>query len=168
MEPGTPRYAPEIALPSRAYLPGRTPRPDEEGHAIDLPVLTAENAAAVREYLHGVDLFNHGFHWEAHEAWESLWLLVARGDPVRDHLQGLIQASAALLKLRLGDPAPARTIWARGRARLVGVATVADGERFLGIDLGLVVASVDEAVASGRCPEPPPRIELVWASPGAP
>jgi Domain of unknown function (DUF309) len=21
---------------------------------------------------HGLDLFNHGYYWEAHEAWESL------------------------------------------------------------------------------------------------
>ncbi|TGQ49534.1 DUF309 domain-containing protein, partial [Mesorhizobium sp. M1C.F.Ca.ET.210.01.1.1] len=21
----------------------------------------------------GIDLFNHGYYWEAHEAWEPLW-----------------------------------------------------------------------------------------------
>jgi len=41
----------------------------------------------------GADLFNRGLHWEAHEAWEELWL--ALDDEPRLFVQGLIQVAAA-------------------------------------------------------------------------
>ena len=44
----------------------------------------------------GRALFNSGAHWEAHEAWEEAWL--EESGEVRQLLQGLIQAAAALHK----------------------------------------------------------------------
>ena len=41
----------------------------------------------------GADLFNRGLHWEAHEAWEQLWLELS--DEPRVFVQGLIQVAAA-------------------------------------------------------------------------
>ena len=41
----------------------------------------------------GADLFNRGLHWEAHEAWEQLWL--ALDDEPKLFVQGLIQVAAA-------------------------------------------------------------------------
>jgi predicted metal-dependent hydrolase len=41
----------------------------------------------------GADLFNRGLHWEAHEAWEELWLELE--DEPRLFVQGLIQVAAA-------------------------------------------------------------------------
>ena len=41
----------------------------------------------------GADLFNRGLHWEAHEAWEELWL--ALEDEPKLFVQGLIQVAAA-------------------------------------------------------------------------
>lgn len=41
----------------------------------------------------GADLFNRGLYWEAHEAWEELWL--ALEDEKKIFLQGLIQVAAA-------------------------------------------------------------------------
>lgn len=41
----------------------------------------------------GADLFNRGQHWEAHEAWEELWL--ALEDEPKVFVQGLIQVAAA-------------------------------------------------------------------------
>src|SRR5918912_2045153 len=41
----------------------------------------------------GADLFNRGLHWEAHEAWEELWLQL--DDEPKVFLQGLIQVAAA-------------------------------------------------------------------------
>ena len=41
----------------------------------------------------GADLFNRGLHWEAHEAWEELWL--ALEDEPKVFVQGLIQVAAA-------------------------------------------------------------------------
>ena len=41
----------------------------------------------------GAELFNAGKHWEAHEAWEELWLVLE--DQQKLFVQGLIQAAAA-------------------------------------------------------------------------
>jgi len=47
-----------------------------------------------REVLaRGADLFNRGLYWEAHEAWEELWLTLEDGTKL--FVQGLIQVAAA-------------------------------------------------------------------------
>jgi hypothetical protein len=48
----------------------------------------------MREVLaRGADLFNRGLYWEAHEAWEELWLGLE--DEPKLFVQGLIQVAAA-------------------------------------------------------------------------
>ncbi len=47
-----------------------------------------------------MDLFNHGYYWEAHEAWEQLWRAAERGTPEHDLLHGLILLAATGVKLR--------------------------------------------------------------------
>jgi uncharacterized protein len=51
-------------------------------------------------FLRGVDLFNKRKFWEAHEAWEELWL-AAESDVVQ-FLQGLIQLAAAYHHVQRG------------------------------------------------------------------
>jgi hypothetical protein len=70
---------------------------------VDLDALIAND-----DFRHGVDLFNHGFAWEAHEAWEPLWFAAPRELPERALLQGLIHAAAAAVKARAGANAAAR------------------------------------------------------------
>jgi hypothetical protein len=55
------------------------------------------------DYLYGIDLFNHGFYWEAHEAWEGLWAACGRRGPNATYLQALINLAAAGFKARLGS-----------------------------------------------------------------
>jgi predicted metal-dependent hydrolase len=43
----------------------------------------------------GIDLYNGGHFWNAHEAWEEVWLESERG--LRGFYQGLIQVSAAFV-----------------------------------------------------------------------
>jgi hypothetical protein len=50
----------------------------------------------------GQDLFNHGYYWEAHEAWEGLWQVADKGSPLRAFLKGLILLSATGAKVREG------------------------------------------------------------------
>jgi hypothetical protein len=158
-----PRYAPEAPLPRTPYVPGRTARPEpvpgEQSGGAHPSAATAGLGSALGFRL-GVDLFNHGYYWEAHEAWEELWLPIERDDLDRDLLQGLIQGAAALLKLRTGAVAPARTIWARGRARLERVRAEGGGSPRLGVPVASVLAMLDAAVAHGQIPDPPPRILL--------
>ena len=93
--------------------------------------LTADNWRHHGPYLFGVDLFNHGFWWEAHEQWEVPWRC---GEALqKPFLQGLIQIAASLLKRRLGN--------ARGHdlLRLKGLRNLAVVERQVcaGVYMGL-------------------------------
>jgi hypothetical protein len=66
--------------------------------------LDATRWQASRAYLYGMDLFNHGYYWEAHEAWEGLWHRAGRQGMVADFLKGLIKLAAAGVKHREGIP----------------------------------------------------------------
>lgn len=69
-------------------------------------------------YLLGCDLYNHAYWWEAHEAWEGLWRVVPNPSRQRRFLQGLIQVSAASLKLRMGHLRGVRELLTRSRGHL--------------------------------------------------
>ena len=97
-----PRYS-SRSLPSTAFVPGVSTRADRptappaRPNAIDLDALAAND-----DFRFGVDLFNHGFPWEAHEAWEPLWFAAPRDRVERALLQGLIHAAAAVVKAKGG------------------------------------------------------------------
>src|SRR6266496_2854246 len=81
-----PRLVPDMPLPPYAHVPGRTPHPisDPRGHSFgarhELPDAPDEKHwQQCRAYQYGIDLFNHGYYWEAHEAWEGLWHACGRG-----------------------------------------------------------------------------------------
>jgi len=106
-----PRYCPERPLPPYSYVPGLAPHPtsDPRGHSylvheppLDFPVGRLGEQAA---YRFAIDLFNRGYYWEAHEAWEALWHAAGRSGPAADFLKGLIKLAAAGVKLREGRPA---------------------------------------------------------------
>lgn len=107
-----PRYTERLFPPYR-FTPGRDPHPaaDPRGHSYEPPG-HVRPAAVYRspeawqdsdEYLYGCDLYNHGYWWEAHEAWEDLWRVVPGESVQRHFLQGLIQVSACHLKLYLAE-----------------------------------------------------------------
>ena len=102
-----PRFAPDQPLPPYSYVPRRFPHPvsDPQGHSFgaDPPpaeLLDPDRWQICRAYLYGVDLFNHGYYWEAHEAWEGLWLACGRTGPTGWFLKGLIKLAAAGVKAR--------------------------------------------------------------------
>jgi predicted metal-dependent hydrolase len=64
----------------------------------------------------GIDLYHHGYFWEAHEAWEELWR-EAEG-PERELLAGLIQLAATALKIRGGQLEAARRLGERAEQHL--------------------------------------------------
>ena len=104
------------ALPPYTHIPGVTPHPlrDPAGHSYREPKslgqilehspsdvdLTWENLPSQPEFQWAVKLFNAGYYWEAHEAWESLWHLAGRTGWLADYLKGLIKLAAAGVKLR--------------------------------------------------------------------
>ena len=127
-----PRYAPANPLPPYAYVPGHDlPHPvtDPCGHsfsavdaqsrrALNTPSLPAHlppdpasrrhtlaaTLAADPQWLYALDLFNGGWYWEAHEAWEAVWNALGRTTPDARLVQGLIHLAAAAVKVREGKP----------------------------------------------------------------
>ena len=106
-----PRLLPEKSFPSYAYLPGRQPHPvrDPAGHSYRIePMATGgEPSLGSDVFRWGIDLFNHGYYWEAHEAWEALWQAANRSTPHRLLFKGLILLAAAGVKIREGKSAAA-------------------------------------------------------------
>jgi predicted metal-dependent hydrolase len=109
--PAVARYAPDVPLPPYTYVTGRTPHPirDPQGHLFGRaaeapPPLDPQRWRENVAYLLGIDLFNHGYYWEAHEVWEGLWHAAERTGPVADFLKGLIKLAAAGVKAYEGRP----------------------------------------------------------------
>lgn len=91
-------------LPQTRYLPGRGPKPAH--HLLPLSVIPVTPLEPARWfdnqlYLYGIDLYNHTFWWECHEALEPLWQQAH--DITRHFLQGLIGVAAAFLKWERQD-----------------------------------------------------------------
>jgi hypothetical protein len=120
-----PRYLPEEPLPPSAYVPGRGPHPGPARGPDD------------RTYLHGIDLFNHGYYWEAHEAWEALWHAAGRRGTMADFLKALIKLAAAGVKMREGRPDGVISHARRAADLFRQVAAAVGGEdaRYLGLGL---------------------------------
>ena len=118
------------AFPGYAFLPGRDPHPtrDPRGHSFreepeaPPPWLPPEDWRDCADYLYGVDLYNHGYLWEAHEAWEGLWHVSKHEPDMADFLQGLIQCAAACLKGPMKQPRGLARLSEMGTARLERVA----------------------------------------------
>jgi len=160
-EPATrpPRYS-GLPLPARRYRPGRGPHPARRaGGPVyatpeDAPAIDPERWSSCEPYLHAIDLFNHGYFWEAHEALEGLWRRAGRASAMGIFLQALILVSAALLKHSMGEISGARRLASRGCATLRATP---------GVRLGIEVSRLAEQVAAtidGRTPCAP-AIELV-------
>lgn len=98
------------------------------------PDLTVEERE--RLFRNGIELFNQGQFFEAHEAWEEIWRSTTP-EP-KDLFQGLIQVAAAMHQfLDLGrDQGPIRTL-AKARQRLEPYAPAA-----LGLDLADLLRQV--------------------------
>lgn len=121
-----PRYLPDRSFPPYTFVPGRTPHPvrDPAGHMHGTQPSTPQVPDEWRdcaEYLWGIDLFNHGYYWEAHEAWEGLWQALGRRGSVADLLKGLIKLAAAGVKGHAGNAAGCRRHATRAAELFAGV-----------------------------------------------
>jgi hypothetical protein len=132
-------------LPIYAHLPGVTPHPlnDPLGHSYgqtnDPPPVDPGRWRDSRAYLRGLDLFNAGYFWEAHETWEGLWKAVGRRGAAADFLKGLIQLAVAGLKQRQGLPDRVKARAQRAAELWRGVQT----ERFFGFTVSTLVQIAD-------------------------
>jgi hypothetical protein len=162
-----PRLLPDRPFPPYAYVPGETPHPrrDLGGHSYGAEFEIPEPPdpagwRACRDYLYGIDLFNHGFYWEAHEAWEGLWVACGRHGPTATYLQALIGLAAAGLKARSGSARGMRANANKAVCLFRSVATHVGppGTRYMGLD---VRALADFASTISKSPQNLPAFDLL-------
>lgn len=97
--------------------------------------------AADPRFALGVQLFNAGRHFDAHEEWEGVWRECPPSD--RRFVQSLIHAAVALYQWGRGNPTAARTQLARGAAKAADYPPV-----YLGVDAARLWADVAAALDS--------------------
>lgn len=161
------RLLPDWPFPAYAHVPGATPHPysDPKGHRHPLPEVDADALEPSQWpqcaiYLHGIDLFEAGFFWEAHEAWEKLWHALGRRGRDADFVKGLIQLAVAGVKHRQELPDALRDHAKRAAELLAAGAT--EAETYRGVDVGRAIRWAEAIVANGWAGEP---LKLVAARP---
>jgi hypothetical protein len=167
-----PRYSTR-PLPPYRHVPGLTPHPvrDPSGHLFG--VEESAPSAACRhplqqwqectEYLYGADLFNRAFLWEAHEAWEVVWIDAGKSTEPAEFVQGLIQISAALLRSHLGTPRGAENLVTKARTRLQRVEEQLDRvavRTYMGLAVRSWRRSVEDYLNEGSGPYPFIHLEV--------
>jgi hypothetical protein len=132
----------QFEFPAYSYVPGGLwphPASSPQGHSVGQDrqrpePIEGDDWAASEEYCLGVALFNAGYYWEAHEAWEGLWHAHERRGPTADVLKGLIKLAASGVKVRERQPHGVCT-HARRAAECFQAARDQAGPRQLGLDL---------------------------------
>lgn len=168
------RYAPEIPFPPYAFVSPHWPHPhaDARGHshgrkAPPSAPLDPARPHESRDFLFGIDLFNYGYYWEAHEAWEGLWHAAGRRGLSAELLKGLMKLAAAGFKVRQGIAAGVRIHGERAARHFRAVREATAAARFAGIDVEeLEARSRDVAARAASLRGDPARpVEVVfdWA-----
>ena len=99
-------------------------------------------------YAAGWTHFAAGRYFEAHDAWEELWL--DDRSEARSFYQGLIQAAAALHHGERGRPVPRDVLLKRAAERLRAYPSP-----YLGVDIEAFLVACS-GTAAGACWEAPP------------
>lgn len=116
-----------MPFPPYAYVPGHWPHPtrDPQGHSYGRPEIVAQPLSDNPDtwphnevFVHALDLFDHGYYWEAHEGLEALWIAAGRQGPIADLLSALIKLAAAAIKVRQGKPDSAAKLTMQAGERL--------------------------------------------------
>jgi predicted metal-dependent hydrolase len=149
-------------LPPYAYVPGgpwphpiSSPRGHSFGKGASRAVVSAADQGATSpRFLRGVDLFNAGYYWEAHEVWEGLWHGYGRRGVTADVIKGLIKLAAAGVKAREGQEHGVRTHARRAAELFAAAQTAATSDR---LDLNLAeMAEHCRQIAAAPPPAPGP------------
>lgn len=150
------------AFPPYSYVPGLWPHPHShpDGHRFSPPFPAAkiDDLANDPTFRLGMRLFDAGYYWEAHEAWEHLWHAAGRAGPQADLLKGLIQLAVVGVKIREGRADGARSHARRAAELLAGVKDVA------GVDVAaLAKRAADLSFELPELPETREPVEIVFA-----
>jgi hypothetical protein len=143
-------------MPPYAFVPGgpwphptRSPSGQSAAREVETPAAPIEGDDWRRspEFVRGIALFNSGYYWEAHEAWERLWHAHGRAGATAALLKGLIKLAAAGVKVREGQPRGVATHAARAAGLFEGVRRDA-GDRKLGLDLATLAGHARRVAAA--------------------
>ena len=72
-----------------------------------------------RLFREGIELFNAGEWFEAHEVWEDAWRMATGQRKL--FYQGLIQCAVTLEHVRRGNPRGVRSVWASCQTKFDGI-----------------------------------------------
>jgi hypothetical protein len=149
-----PRYG-CVPWPPYGYVPGLAPHPRShpQGHRCayldgvprDLPQVASWRRSTT--WLAAVDLFNHGYYWEAHEAWEELWQATGRRGAAAEIFKALIKLAAAGVKTQEGNASGACRHARRGAALLRAAAQQLGVRRWCGVDLPEAARQAEQAAS---------------------
>ena len=162
------RLLPGIALPAYSFVPGRFPHPhsDPLGHRFGRDLADAhvpEHWADSPHYLLGLDLFNHGYYWEAHEAWESLWHACGRRGSLATFLKALIQWAVVGVKAREACAAGVLAHSLRAKELFEETADATEGGHCLGLSLRELIERAEQTIADPPVSrEPAAALEIVF------
>ena len=92
-----------------------------------------------------LDLFNHGYYWEAHEEWERLWRVSGQDSLPGRFLKGLIKLSAAGVKVRENSVHGVRRHAASAGEVFADVAAEAETDVFCGLEFTALQFAADRA-----------------------
>ena len=105
-------------------------------------------------YLRGIDHFNRGEYFEAHEVWEDLWIEV--NDDRKGFYHGLIQAAVALYHFGNGNVRGAVKLFVTSRKYMESA-----GSPFWGLDADAFWLGMERCFAELHASsEPNPAVEL--------
>ncbi|GAB4388831.1 MAG: hypothetical protein Kow0025_10490 [Thermodesulfovibrionales bacterium] len=90
-------------------------------------LMVLKKGEGVRDLAEGMELFNEGRYFEAHEAWEMPWLRAEKGSAEKLFIQGLIMVAGALDHYVKGEHAGTEKLLDKGLARLAGQRGLAMG-----------------------------------------
>jgi hypothetical protein len=147
------RLLPNRQFPPYSYVSGKFPHPnrDPSGHSYgeappNVFAVSADNWRQCETYVWGIDLFNHGYYWEAHEAWEAVWHAAGRRGTVADFCKALIKFAAAGVKAREGRPEGVKRHALRATQLIESVAAQAGTQRFMGLSLADLLTCAEKLI----------------------
>lgn len=145
------RYAPDWDFPDYVFVPGENPHPKKsgghmegEGDPVAEPIDT-DHPEKSRFLRYSLDLYNHGYFWESHVYFESLWNAHHRKGSVADFLKGMIKLGAAGVKIKIDQKVAAHGHFQRAKELFESVRN-AEGPRFLGFDLDQLIENSSTAL----------------------
>lgn len=115
-------------LPGHAHIPGRTNAADPRLEEI-LARMDSQPDRLMQRGQYGCQLFEAGFYWEAHEAWEPVWHAARPNSAAGLLVQAAIALANAALKIRMHQPRAARRLTSRARSLLAGCPPAAELEK---------------------------------------